>query len=150
MPKPTFNIEDPLLFESLLGEEERLVMESARDYAQSKLEPRALEGNQDEVFDPAIPREMGEMGLLGVTIPEQYGGAGASYTAYGLVARELECVDSAYRSFASVQCSLVMYPIYDFGTEEQKRALPAAPRHRRNSSAASASPSPTTAPTPAR
>jgi glutaryl-CoA dehydrogenase len=121
MAKPTFNVEDPFLFESMLGEDERLIMESARDYAQSKLEPRALEGNQDEVFHPEIPREMGEMGLLGVTIPEEYGGVGASYTAYGLVARELERVDSAYRSFASVQSSLVMYPIYDFGTEEQRR-----------------------------
>jgi glutaryl-CoA dehydrogenase len=125
MAKTHFNTDDAYLFESMLGEDERLVMESAREYAQTKLEPRALEGNQDEVFHPEIPREMGEMGLLGVTIPEQYGGAGMSYTAYGLVARELERVDSAYRSFASVQSSLVMYPIHDFGTEEQRqRFLP--------------------------
>jgi glutaryl-CoA dehydrogenase len=125
MPKQPFNIDDAFLFESMLGEEERLIMESARDYAQSKLEPRALEGNQDEVFHEEIPREMGEMGLLGVTIPEEYGGFGASYTAYGLIARELERVDSAYRSFASVQSSLVMYPIHAFGTEEQRqRFLP--------------------------
>ncbi|OZC01562.1 acyl-CoA dehydrogenase [Rubricoccus marinus] len=125
MAKQPFNLDDPFLFESMLGEEERLIMESARDYAQSKLEPRALEGNQDEVFHPEIPREMGEMGLLGITVDPKYGGAGASYTAYGLVARELERVDSSYRSFASVQSSLVMYPIEAFGTEEQKeRFLP--------------------------
>lgn len=101
-------------------------MESARDYAQSKLEPRALDGNQNEVFHDEIPREMAELGLLGATIPEEYGGAGVSYTSYGLIARELERVDSGYRSFASVQSSLVMYPIYRFGTEEQKRRfLPA-------------------------
>lgn len=125
MPYQPLNLDDAYLFESMLGEEERLIMESAREYAQTKLEPRALEGNQDEVFHPEIPRELGEMGLLGVTIPEEYGGIGASYTAYGLVARELERVDSAYRSFASVQSSLVMYPIHAFGTEEQKqRFLP--------------------------
>ncbi|MEL6614916.1 MAG: acyl-CoA dehydrogenase [Bacteroidota bacterium] len=125
MAKQPFNIDDAFLFESMLGEEERLIMESARDYAQANLEPRALEGNQDEVFHPEIPREMGEMGLLGITVDPQYGGSGASYTAYGLVARELERVDSAYRSFASVQSSLVMYPIEAFGTEEQKeRFLP--------------------------
>jgi glutaryl-CoA dehydrogenase len=125
MARQPFNIDDAFLFESMLGEEEKLIMESAREYAQDRLEPRALEGNQDEVFHPEIPREMGEMGLLGVTIPEEYGGSGASYTAYGLVARELERVDSAYRSFASVQSSLVMYPIHAFGTEEQRqRFLP--------------------------
>ncbi|HYE94790.1 MAG TPA: acyl-CoA dehydrogenase family protein, partial [Rubricoccaceae bacterium] len=89
MAKTPFNTDDAFLFEQLLSEEDRLLMQSARDYAQSKLEPRALEGNQDEVFHEEIPREMGEMGLLGVTIPEEYGGLGASYTAYGLVAREL-------------------------------------------------------------
>ncbi len=125
MAKQPFNLDDAFLFESMLGEEERLIMESAREYAQTKLEPRALEGNQDEVFHPEIPQEMGEMGLLGVTVDEQWGGLGASYTAYGLVARELERVDSSYRSFASVQSSLVMFPIEAFGTEEQKaRFLP--------------------------
>ena len=125
MAKQPFNLDDAFLFESMLGEDERLIMESAREYAQTSLEPRALEGNQDEVFHPEIPREMGEMGLLGVTCAEKYGGLGASYTAYGLVARELERVDSSYRSFASVQSSLVMYPIETFGTEEQKeRFLP--------------------------
>ena len=92
----------------------------AQRYSQEKLEPRALEGNQDEIFHEEIPREMGALGLLGAFIPEEYGGAGVSYTSYGLVARELERVDSGYRSFMSVQSSLVMLPIWKFGTEEQK------------------------------
>lgn len=120
MSKNLFNIDDALLFESELNEEDRLIMETARDYAQANLEPRALKGNTEEYFDRSIAKEMGEMGLLGVNIPEEYGGAGASYTAYGLVAREVERVDSGYRSFMSVQSSLVMYPISIFGTEEQK------------------------------
>lgn len=125
MSKNLFNIDDALLFESELNEEDRLIMETARDYAQAKLEPRALKGNTEEYFDQSIAKEMGEMGLLGINIPEEYGGAGASYTAYGLVAREVERVDSGYRSFMSVQSSLVMYPISIFGTEEQKqRFLP--------------------------
>jgi glutaryl-CoA dehydrogenase len=121
MPRQALIAEDAFLFESLLGEEERLIMETAREYAQSKLEPRAMEGNQREIFHPEIPREMGELGLLGATIPSEYGGADASYVAYGLIARELERVDSGYRSFASVQSSLVMHPIHVFGTEEQRR-----------------------------
>src|SRR5690625_4186484 len=126
MPNSPFNADDVFLFEQELGEEEQLIMESAREYAQSKLEPRALEGNQQEIFHKDIPKEMAELGLLGATIPEEYGGAGVSYTAYGLIARELERVDSAYRSFASVQSSLVMPPINIFGTQEQKqRFLPA-------------------------
>jgi glutaryl-CoA dehydrogenase len=121
----SFNAHDPYLFESMLGEEERLFMEAARDYAQTHLEPRALRGNQDEYFDPQIPLEMGELGLLGTTIPQKYGGLGANYTTYGLIAREVERVDSAYRSFMSVQSSLVMLPIWKFGTEEQRmRFLP--------------------------
>ncbi len=120
MSKPFFNAEDIFHFESLLGEEERLIMETAREYAQTYLEPRALEGNQEGIFESEIPKEMGELGLLGATIPEQYGGVGASYTAYGLIARELERVDSGYRSFASVQSSLVMHPINAFGTEEMR------------------------------
>ena len=125
MSSSSFNPHDVFLFEQELGDEERLIMESAREYAQSKLEPRALEGNQQEIFHEDIPKEMAELGLLGATIPEEYGGAGVSYTAYGLIARELERVDSAYRSFASVQSSLVMHPINIFGTEEQKqRFLP--------------------------
>lgn len=121
MPKPVFNPDDAYAFESLLGEDERLIMESAREYAQTRLEPRALEGNQEGIFHAEIPRELAELGLLGATIPEEYGGAGTSYTAYGLIARELERVDSGYRSFASVQSSLVMHPIHAFGTEEMRR-----------------------------
>lgn len=125
MAKNNFNIDDAYLFETELSEDDRMVMESAREYAQSKLEPRALEGNQDEVFDISIAKEMGEIGLLGSTIDPKYGGAGVSETAYGLIAREVERVDSGYRSFMSVQSSLVMYPISIFGTEEQKeRFLP--------------------------
>lgn len=102
-----------------------MIMETARDYAQSKLEPRALKGNQEEYFDPAIAGEMGELGLLGAYVDPEYGGSGASQTAYGLIAREVERVDSGYRSFMSVQSSLVMFPILTFGTEEQKnRFLP--------------------------
>lgn len=120
MSKPKFNIDDALDFQSLLSEDDRMIMETAHDYAQSKLEPRALVGNQDEIFDENIPKEMGDLGLLGITIDPKYGGVGASYTAYGLVAREVERVDSAYRSFMSVQSSLVMHPINTFGTEDQK------------------------------
>ncbi|HCR48722.1 MAG TPA: acyl-CoA dehydrogenase [Bacteroidetes bacterium] len=120
-----FNAEDVYQFESLLSEEQSLIMQAARDYSQQYLEPRALKGNQEGYFDPEIPKEMGERGLLGATIPESYGGLGAGYTAYGLIAREVERVDSAYRSFMSVQSSLVMWPIYKFGTEAQKqRFLP--------------------------
>ncbi|CAN5392355.1 acyl-CoA dehydrogenase [soil metagenome] len=121
MASNSFNINDPYLFESELSEDDRLIMETAREYAQTKLEPRALEGNQDEVFDMDIAKEMGDLGLLGATISPEYGGVGASQTAYGLVAREVERVDSGYRSFMSVQSSLVMYPISVFGTEEQKQ-----------------------------
>jgi len=125
MAKNLFNIDDAYQFESELNEEDRLIMETARDYCQSKLEPRALKGNTEEYFDQDIAKEMGDMGLLGATIPEEYGGSGASYTAYGLIAREVERVDSGYRSFMSVQSSLVMYPISVFGTEQQKqRFLP--------------------------
>ena len=117
------NIDDFFLMESMLGEEEKLVQDTARRYAQAHLEPRALEANQDEVFHIEIAREMGGLGLLGSFIPEEYGGAGVSYTSYGLVARELERVDSGYRSFMSVQTSLVMLPIWKFGTEEQRRTF---------------------------
>lgn len=116
-----FNIDDAFQFESELNEDDRMIMESAKEYAQSKLEPRALKGNQEEIFDIKIAREMGDLGLLGATIDPKYGGAGASQTAYGLIAREVERVDSGYRSFMSVQSSLVMYPISNFGTEEQKK-----------------------------
>jgi glutaryl-CoA dehydrogenase len=116
-----FNIDDALFFESMLNEDDRMIMEAARDYCQANLEPRALEGNTNETFDRSIAKEMGELNLLGATIPSEYGGAGVSYTAYGLIAREVERVDSGYRSFMSVQSSLVMYPIYEFGSEEQRR-----------------------------
>ena len=125
MARNPFNIDDAYLFESELSEDDKMIMETAREYAQSKLEPRALRGNQEEIFDMEIAKEMGELGLLGATIDPKYGGVGASQTAYGLVAREVERVDSGYRSFMSVQSSLVMYPISMFGTEEQKeRFLP--------------------------
>ncbi len=114
-----FNWEDPLLLDELLTQEERMISKTARDYAQDKLLPRVTKAFETEIFDPAIMREMGELGLLGPMI-EGYGCAGASYTAAGLIARELERVDSAYRSCYSVQSSLVMLPIYLFGSEEQK------------------------------
>ena len=125
MSKNSLNLDDAYLIESMLGDEERLIMQTARRYAQEKLEPRALVGNQDEIFHEEIPREMAALGLLGSFIPEEYGGADVSYTSYGLVARELERVDSAYRPFMSVQTSLVMLPIWKFGTEAQRqRFLP--------------------------
>lgn len=114
-----FSWEDPLLLEELLTDEERMIMQTARDYAQDKLLPRVTEAYQTENFDPAIMKEMGELGLLGPML-EGYGCAGATYTAAGLIARELERVDSAYRSCYSVQSSLVMYPIYTFGSDAQK------------------------------
>jgi len=117
----SFNWEDPLLLNDQLTEEERLIRESTAAYAQSKLMPRVLEANRREHFHPEIMREMGEMGLLGITVPETYGGAGLGYVAYGLAAREIERVDSGYRSAMSVQSSLVMHPIYKFGSEEQRR-----------------------------
>ncbi len=116
-----FNWEDPLDLESELTEEERMVRDTARDYAQDKLFPRVLKAYRDESYDPAIIREMGALGLLGSTIPEEYGGAGLGYVAYGLIAREIERVDSGYRSAMSVQSSLVMHPIYYYGTEAQRR-----------------------------
>ncbi|MCM2561088.1 acyl-CoA dehydrogenase [Lutimaribacter sp. EGI FJ00015] len=116
-----FDWEDPFLLEDQLTEDERMVRDSARSYCQEKLQPRVLEAFQEEKTDPAIFTEMGEMGLLGTTIPEEYGGIGAGYVTYGLVAREVERVDSGYRSMMSVQSSLVMYPIYAYGSEEQRR-----------------------------
>ena len=115
-----FNWEDALRLDDQLTEEERMLRDAARAYAQEKLQPRVIAAYREEKTDPAIFREMGEMGLLGVTIPEEYGGLGASYVAYGLVAREVERVDSGYRSMMSVQSSLVMYPIYAYGTEAQR------------------------------
>ena len=115
-----FDWEDPLHLADLLDDEERMVMQSARDYCQEKLMPRVLEANRHEHFDPAIMREMGELGFLGPTI-DGYGCAGVNYVCYGLVAREVERVDSGYRSAMSVQSSLVMYPIHAYGSEAQRR-----------------------------
>ena len=121
----TFDWADPFLLDTQLDEDERMIRDTARDYAQDRLAPRAIDAFAKETTDPEIFREMGALGLLGPTIPEAYGGVGASYVAYGLVAREVERVDSGYRSMMSVQSSLVMYPIYAFGSEEQKmRYLP--------------------------
>ncbi|MEM9288074.1 MAG: acyl-CoA dehydrogenase [Pseudomonadota bacterium] len=117
----SFNWEDPLLLDEELTEEERLVRDTARDYCQDKLMPRVLEANRHEIFYPEIMTEAGELGLLGSTI-HGYGCAGTSYVAYGLIAREVERVDSSYRSALSVQSSLVMWPIYAYGTEAQKEA----------------------------
>src|SRR6186997_3068294 len=113
--------EDPLDLESELTEEERMVRNSARGFAQSYLMPRVVEAFRDEKYDPNLLPEMGKLGLLGPTIPEEYGGAGLGYVSYGLITRELERVDSGYRSSMSVQSSLVMYPIYAYGTEAQRR-----------------------------
>ena len=117
----SFNWEDPLLLDAQLEDDERMIRDSARAYAQEKLQPRVIEAYREEKSEPGIFAEMGEMGLLGSTIPEEYGGIGAGYVAYGLVAREIERVDSGYRSMMSVQSSLVMYPIYAYGTEEQRQ-----------------------------
>src|SRR5438477_1852808 len=117
---PVFDWADPLLVEDMLSAEERLVRDSARAYCQEKLLPRVLTANREERFDREIMNEMGELGFLGSTI-EGYGCAGASYTSYGLIAREVERVDSGYRSAMSVQSSLVMYPIWDFGSQAQRQ-----------------------------
>ncbi len=119
--KPTFDWADPFDLNSQLTEDERLVRDTARDYAQEKLLPRVTSAYLDERFDREIMNEMGELGLLGPTIPSEYGGAGLGYVAYGLAAREVERVDSGYRSAMSVQSSLVMHPIYAYGTEEQRK-----------------------------
>src|SRR5476649_2345613 len=119
--KASFNWIDPLLLDQQLTEEERMVRDSAEQFAQDKLAPRVLEAFRHEHTDPAIFREMGEVGLLGATIPEQYGGSGLNYVCYGLIAREIERVDSGYRSMMSVQSSLVMHPIFAYGTEEQRK-----------------------------
>ncbi len=121
MSKATFNWSDPLLLDQQLSEDERMIRDAAAAYAQDKLLPRVIEAFRNEYTDPAIFREMGELGLLGPTIPEQYGGAGLNYVAYGLIAREIERVDSGYRSMMSVQSSLVMVPINEFGSEAQKQ-----------------------------
>jgi glutaryl-CoA dehydrogenase len=116
-----FQWDDALLLDEQLTEDERMVRDAARAYAQDKLMPRILEANRHEVFHREIMSEMGELGFLGPTIPEEYGGAGVNYVCYGLVAREVERVDSGYRSAMSVQSSLVMHPIYAYGTDAQKK-----------------------------
>ncbi|MCV2874445.1 acyl-CoA dehydrogenase [Defluviimonas sp. WL0050] len=116
-----FDWEDAFRMEDQLTEEERMLRDGAHAYAQEKLQPRVTEAYREEKTDPEIFREMGEMGLLGVTVPEEYGGLGAGYVSYGLIAREVERVDSGYRSMMSVQSSLVMYPIYAYGSEEQRQ-----------------------------
>ncbi|HKL55402.1 MAG: acyl-CoA dehydrogenase [Roseovarius sp.] len=116
-----FNWEDPFNLEDQMLEEERMIAQSARSFAQEHLQPRVIKAYANEETDPEIFREMGAMGLLGTTIPEEYGGLSAGYVSYGLVAREIERVDSGYRSMMSVQSSLVMYPIYAYGTEDQRR-----------------------------
>ena len=116
-----FNWQDPFLIEQQLTEDERMIRDTAYAYCQDKLMPRVLEQFRNEQTDPKIFREMGELGLLGPTIPETYGGSGLNYVSYGLVAREIERVDSGYRSMASVQSSLVMVPINEFGSEQQKQ-----------------------------
>ena len=121
MSKASFNWADPLLLDTQLSEEERMIRDAAAEYAQGRLMPRIHDAFRNETTDPAIFREMGELGLLGITIPEQYGGANLNYVSYGLIAREIERVDSGYRSMMSVQSSLVMVPINEFGSEAQKQ-----------------------------
>ena len=116
-----FDWEDPFLLEEQLSEDERMIRDAARAYAQEQLQPRVIDAYREESTDPSIFREMGELGLLGPTVPEEYGGAGINYVSYGLIAREVERVDSGYRSMMSVQSSLVMHPIYAYGDETQRK-----------------------------
>ncbi len=120
MTRASFQWQDPFLLDDQLSEEERMIQKAAQDYCQKKLAPRVLDAFRNEQTDPSIFREMGELGLLGPTIPQEYGGPGLSYVDYGLIAREVERVDSGYRSMMSVQSSLVMLPIYEFGTQAQR------------------------------
>ena len=119
--KPVFSWEDPLFLDQQLSDDERMVRDSAHSFAREVLLPRVIADFREEEFDPAVMRQMGELGLLGPTIPEAYGGAGVNHVAYGLAAYEIEAVDSGYRSAMSVQSSLVMHPIHAFGTEAQKQ-----------------------------
>ena len=121
MAKAVFDWEDPFALAGQLTDEERMVAETARSFATDRLLPRVISDYRDETFDPSLILEMGELGLLGPTIPAEYGGAGVSHVAYGLAAREFERVDSGYRSCMSVQSSLVMHPIYAYGTEDQRK-----------------------------
>ena len=129
MPRANFHWDDPLLLEAQLTPEEIMVRDTARQYAQERLAPRVLQAFRDERADPSIFREMGDIGLLGATLPEDFGGAGLNHVSYGLIAREIERVDSGYRSMMSVQSSLVMLPIHRFGTDAQRsQYLPALAR----------------------
>ncbi|WLQ13880.1 acyl-CoA dehydrogenase [Hahella aquimaris] len=119
--KPQFDWSDPFLLETQLTDDERMIRDTARNYAQEKLMPRILEANRKEIFHREIMSELGELGLLGCTLPEEYGCAGTNHVSYGLVAREVERVDSGYRSAMSVQSSLVMHPIYAYGNEDQRK-----------------------------
>ncbi|MET0682892.1 MAG: acyl-CoA dehydrogenase family protein, partial [Casimicrobiaceae bacterium] len=119
--KAKFVWDDPLLLGDQLTEEERLVRDAAHAYAQEKLLPRVTEAFRNETSDPAVFPEMGALGLLGATLPPEYGGAGLNYVCYGLIAREVERVDSGYRSMMSVQSSLVMFPIHTYGSEAQRK-----------------------------
>lgn len=121
MPQPPFNWQDPFLLDMQLSSEERMARDAAAHFAQSTLLPRVTQAFRNETVDRGVMQEMGERGLLGATLPEKYGGAGLNYVSYGLIAREIERVDSGYRSMLSVQSSLVMFPIYAFGTEAQKQ-----------------------------
>lgn len=116
----SFNWQDPMFLDNQLTDEERMIRDTAHDYCQEKLQPRVLEANRNEVFDREIMRELGELGLLGATLPAKYGGSEVNYVSYGLIAREVERVDSGYRSAMSVQSSLVMHPIYAYGSEDQR------------------------------
>ena len=120
-PAKTFRWDDPLDLASRLSEEELMVGDAARAYAREKLLPRVVSAWAQERFDAEIMTELGALGFLGPTLPEAYGGAAVNHVAYGLIAREIEAIDSGYRSAMSVQSSLVMYPIYEFGSEEQRR-----------------------------
>lgn len=129
MTRTPFDWQDPFFLDDQLSDEERLIRDAARDYCQSRLMPRVLEANRREQFDRTIMNELGELGLLGATLPEQYGCAGVNHVAYGLIAREVERVDSGYRSAMSVQSSLVMHPIHAYGDEAQRqRWLPGLAR----------------------
>ena len=119
--KAVFKWDDPFLLDAQLGEDERMVRDTAHDYAQEKLAPRIRDAFRHETVDASVFPEMGALGLLGPTIPEAYGGAGLNYVCYGLIAREVERVDSGYRSMMSVQSSLVMFPIFTYGSEAQRR-----------------------------
>ena len=119
--RAVFSWEDPFLLNDQLEEDERMIRDTAQSYAQGKLLPKVIDAYARETIDPDVFREMGELGLLGVTLPENYGGVGAGYVSYGLVAREIEMVDSGYRSMLSVQSSLVAYPIWAYGSEEQRQ-----------------------------